>query len=187
VEALHTRDAVGSSTIVRTIDHPEIAHTSKQLIRQLGLSGFYGLDFILEDGTGYAHLIEMNARATPISHLALGPGRDLVAALNAKLHGNPHPAAQSVTAKSVIALFPDALLLAPDSKYLSDSYHDVPWEEPDLVQELARVPYAFRGTPEQLWRKLSGVVRFHFEPREGPAQRGDQILRSLQHLTENDT
>lgn len=154
VEALHTRDAVGSSTIVRTIDHPEIAHTSEMLIRQLGLSGFYGLDFILEDGTGDAHLIEMNARATPTSHLALGPGRDLVAALDAKMRGNPHPAAQPVTRKSVIALFPDALLLAPNSAYFSSGYHDVPWEEPDLVRALVRLPHKFRGTPAQIRRTL---------------------------------
>jgi len=167
VEALHTRDAVGASTIVQTIDHPEIAETTKMLIRKLGLSGLYGLDFILEDGTGHAHLLEMNARATPTSHLALGPGRDLVAALDAKLRGRPPSQAQPVTCKSVIALFPDALLLAPNSEHLPGSYHDVPWEEPDLVRALTRLPYISRRARAALVR-APWFVLFRNDPRAAP-------------------
>jgi len=156
VEALLTRNSVGSSTVVQTIDHPDMTHAAKALFRHLGVSGFYGLDFILEDGTGHAHLIEMNARATPTTHLALGPGRDPVAALAAKLQGSRHTIAAPVTHKSVIALFPDAWLLTPHSQHLADGYHDVPWEEPDLVRELTRPPHTVRGTPAQLWRMLRG-------------------------------
>jgi hypothetical protein len=156
VEALQTRNSLGASTVVRTIAHAEMAHAGERVFRRLGISGFCGLDFILEDRTGDAHLIEMNARATPISHLALGPRQDLVACLVARLQGDSSPITEAVTSESVIALFPDAWQLTPDSAFLAHSYHDVPWEDPGLVRELARVPYADRGALSRLlrwWRR----------------------------------
>ena len=69
---------------------------SAALVRKLGLSGFCGFDFLLEAGTRAAHLIEMNARTTPISHLPLAEGRNLVTALATRLDGitaiSPMPA-----------------------------------------------------------------------------------------------
>jgi len=156
VEALQTRHSLGASTVVRTIAHAEMARAGEKLFRRLGISGFCGLDFVLEDATGDAHLIEMNARATPISHLALGPGQDLVASLVARLQGEPPPVTETVTGESVIALFPDAWQQAPHSDFLANFYHDVPWEEPELVRELARVPYADRGALARLFRWCRG-------------------------------
>jgi hypothetical protein len=155
VEALQTRNSLGASTVVRTIEHAEMARAGERVFRRLGISGFCGLDFILEEETGDAHLIEMNARSTPVSHLALGPGRDLVAALVARLQGDPSPMTEPITGKSVIALFPDACQLTPDSDYLSSGYHDVPWEEPALVKELARSPHSIRRVLSWLKGRLS--------------------------------
>ena len=61
---------------------------------------------MLEAHTGNAHLIEINPRATQVGHLALGPGRDLPAALYAALSGICPPAAPKVTENDTIALFP---------------------------------------------------------------------------------
>ena len=57
------------------------------LASRLGLSGFLGLDFVVEDGTGAPYLIEMNPRCAPPCHLQLGEGRDLVEAFAAQLSG----------------------------------------------------------------------------------------------------
>ena len=151
MEALLTRNALGASTVIRTIDRPDMAGAAKTLIRHLRISGFCGFDFMIEDETGDAHLIELNPRATPTSHLALDHGSDLVAALDAKLQNQLLPEAQSPEG-AIVALFPDAWHHAPHSVYLTQGQHDVPWQEPELVQELARIPYPDRGAMARLWR-----------------------------------
>ena len=91
------------------------------------------LDFILEEGTGTAYLLEMNARATQTCHLSLGPGRNPVAALVASITGRPYEAAPGLTDRDTIALFPAEWKRDPASSYLSSAYHDVPWDVPELL------------------------------------------------------
>jgi predicted ATP-grasp superfamily ATP-dependent carboligase len=43
------------------------------------LSGLHGFDFVIDERSGATKLIEINPRATQISHFNLGPGRDLAA------------------------------------------------------------------------------------------------------------
>jgi hypothetical protein len=154
VEVLQSHGELGASTTVRAVAHPDMARATEVLVRRLGLSGFCGLDFMIEDGTGDAHLIEMNPRATPICHLALGAGRDPVAALAARARGAPPPSPAPVTDNPVIAFFPAAWLTAPQSELLRGGYHDVPWEDPALVRELMRPPYADRGLSARLLARL---------------------------------
>lgn len=132
VEALQTMSETGPATVVRVIDHPEIAEVAARITGRLGLSGFIGFDFILEE-SGRAVLIEMNSRPTPICHLALSEEADLVGVLAAKLTGRPRRRLQQSLAHEVIALFPQELWRDPDSSHLRVSYHDVPWDEPQFV------------------------------------------------------
>jgi len=150
VEVLHAHQDLGASTVVRVIEHPEMARATERLVRRLGLSGFCGFDFIVEAGGGHAHLIEMNPRSTPLCHLALGPGRDPIAALVARLEGAASPITAPVTDNPVIAFFPQAWLAEPGSARLRSGYHDVPWEDPLLMQELIRLPYPNRGVLARL-------------------------------------
>lgn len=160
VEVLRTSTPLGASTVVRLIEHGGMAKTAAVLVRRLGLSGFCGFDFVLEDRTGVAQLIEMNARCTPLCHLALGRGRDPVAALAARLTGRGAPAAQPVTDNPVIAHFPQAWQHDPADEFLRTGFHDVPWEDPRLLRELLRTPYSKRG----LLARLVARAR----PRLGP-------------------
>jgi carbamoylphosphate synthase large subunit len=153
VEVLSSRSALSASTVVRVVDNREMIDTSTKLVRRLRLSGFCGFDFMIENGTGAAHLIEMNTRSTPISHLALGPGRDLVAAGATRLLGTAVPPAP-VTANDMIAFFPQAWQHDPQSTLLRDAYHDVPWEEPDLIRELVKPPWPDRGWAARLSARL---------------------------------
>ncbi len=154
VEVLRAHEPLGASNVVRTIDHPDMTLAGERLVRRLGLSGFCGFDFMIEDGTGHAYLIEMNPRATPICHLALGPGRDPIAALAARLEGAPPPATAAITSNPVIAFFPQAWHYAPDNSSLAGGYHDVPWEDPALVRELTKLPYSDRGAVARLLARL---------------------------------
>jgi hypothetical protein len=140
VEVLATRYQRGPSTVVRRIHHPAMDHAARAIASRLELSGFYGLDFILEDHTasgehaGTAWLLEMNSRATQIAHLALGAGHDLPAAAFAAISDTPlHPRA-SVTNADTIALFPQEWQRDPSSPLLKSAFHDVPWDAPELVR-----------------------------------------------------
>jgi biotin carboxylase len=125
-EALQVWENRGPSSVVRLIDNREMLEAAEKLASRLGLSGLHGLDFIIEKRTGEAHLIEINPRATPICHLALGAGRNLPSALFASLSGQPPRNGASATDCDIIALFPQEWQRDPASVYLRCGYHDVP-------------------------------------------------------------
>lgn len=133
-EVLSKTEHTGPATVIRLIDNREMSMAAEKIAARLNLSGMVGLDFMLEEQTGNAYLIEINPRATQVGHLALGPGRDLPAALYASLTGEVIREAPAVTENKVIALFPPEWKRNPDSAYLRSGYHDVPWEEPELVR-----------------------------------------------------
>jgi hypothetical protein len=124
----------GPSSVVRLIDHPEMSQSAEKIVRELGLSGFFGFDFILGEQNNCATLIEMNARATQVCHLALGTHHDLPVALSAMVGGEPIPASLPVSDREVIALFPQEWHSDAASEYLTTAFHDVPWREPRLVK-----------------------------------------------------
>ena len=154
VAAVRTRGAQGASTVVRVLNHPGMLEASVKLVRRLGLSGFCGFDFLLDEATGAAHLIEMNARTTPISHLPLAEGRNLVTALATQLDGIAAISPTPAILQDVIAFFPQAWLLEPNSDLLQSGYHDVPWSEQGLVRELMKLPWPERSLPARLLSRL---------------------------------
>jgi hypothetical protein len=134
VEVVRTWKLKGPASVVRLIDNRDMLLAAQKLTRHLKLSGLCGFDFLVERDTGKAHLIEMNPRATQTCHLPLGIAHDLPAALAACIAGEPIPNSVSVTERNVIALFPLEWQNDPASPFLRSGYHDVPWEEPKLVQ-----------------------------------------------------
>jgi len=137
-EVLRKMQAAGHATVLRLLDHAEMSAAAEKIVRRLNLSGFCGLDFILEAHTENAYLIELNPRTTQVGHLALGAGQDLPAAIYAALSGDCVRATSKVTEKDTIALFPQEWMRDPASEFLQSGYHDVPWEEPALVSECIR-------------------------------------------------
>ena len=169
VLAVETAGATQPATIVEVIEHPEMTDAAVKIVRRLGLSGFCGLDFMLTRDRRSAYLIEVNPRATPISHLALGPGRDLPAAIVARLQSTPTPETVAITSKNEIALFPYAWLANPANPRLQSAYHDVPWEDADLIHACLAQPWREMSVWEKLrrgWRRpeqpaLVPAGRFH--------------------------
>jgi hypothetical protein len=122
---------------VRVLDNRQISEAAAKLVRRLNLSGFYGLDFKLDDWDR-PYLIEMNPRATQSSHLSMGENSDPVGELVRALSGRKLAENPNGPPGSVIALFPNEWQNDPASEFLSTSYHDVPWAEPDLVRALMK-------------------------------------------------
>lgn len=149
VVALQTRTATGPTTVARVIENDEMAGAATRLVRALGLSGFCGFDFIL-DPAGAAWLLEVNPRATPICHLSSGTGPDLPAALLARLRGAPAPPPRPVSGDGTIALFPGEWDRNPLSAHLRTAFHDVPWEEAELVRDCVAAPWEDRGLVARL-------------------------------------
>jgi hypothetical protein len=81
VEVIASRGPTGAATIVRLINHLEITEAARRVSARLRLSGFHGLDFILEEATGSAFLIELNPRCTQLGHLILRAQGDLAGVL----------------------------------------------------------------------------------------------------------
>jgi len=137
-EVLKKRAPSAPATVVRLIENAEMTYAAKRMATRLKLSGLHGFDFMLETSTQKAYLIEINPRATQVGHLTLGPDRDLPAALYAAVSGEPVRPAPKLTEHDTITLFPHEWITDPTSSYLTSSYHDVPWEEPELVRACIR-------------------------------------------------
>ncbi len=134
VEVVSSDGMLGPANIVRVIDNPEMKLAADRIARRLNLSGFFGLDFMIEETSGATYLIEMNPRCTPLSHLQLGPGRNLVEALSAQLLDRPPRDIPPVTEMDLIAYFPQAW--HNKSEFLPASFQDFPQGEPELVEAL---------------------------------------------------
>jgi carbamoyl-phosphate synthase large subunit len=126
--------STGPSSCVELIDHAEMEASAAALVAALGYSGFASLDFML-DASGRAALIELNPRPTPISHLGERFGACLFQKLAAALRGEAVHAGMPVGLPARVALFPQEWVRDQQSAHLAAGvYHDVPWDEPDLVE-----------------------------------------------------
>jgi hypothetical protein len=137
-EVVSKTSSTGHATVVRQIESADMSFAAERMVRRLGLSGFYGFDFMLESGTGNAYLIEVNPRSTQVGHLTMGAGHDLPAALYAALSGEPIQLSTKVTEKDTVALFPQEWIRDSESPFLKSAYHDVPWEEAELIRDCTK-------------------------------------------------
>lgn len=123
---------IGPPNVIKRIDCPQMELASQVAAREFGLSGLHGIDFI-RDRDGNAHVLEVNPRATHGGSLPFGPGRDLPAALAMALLGKPTAMRPAIN-NDIVALFPREWRRDPSSEYLRIGFHDVPWDDPRLVQ-----------------------------------------------------
>jgi hypothetical protein len=156
VEVLASQGETGAGTIIRFIQNAEICEMAKSLAARLGLSGFFGLDFIIEETTGAPFLIELNPRCTQLGHFVLRDQGDLVGAicrcLGSRNADSPEPPVEG----GMVAFFPQALAWNPTCHCFARSHQDIPWGEPALVRELLRDIWPERRWIQRLCRKLFG-------------------------------
>ncbi|WP_237479827.1 hypothetical protein [Lichenibacterium dinghuense] len=164
----------GSSTLLRPLAHPEMEAAAGRLVAALGLSGFASFDFIVS-ADGAAHLIEMNARPVGSGHLGRRFGHDLYGAWLAGLSGRPAPAAPAAPAAAppprAVALFPKEVARDPASRHAaaSDVLHDVPWDEPAIVEAYRARVLLLKPDAGPLLARLIGPAREPGAARSRPA------------------
>ena len=162
IEVTHER---GPASVIRLVDHLEMATVCERMVKRLHLSGFVGFDFII-DSANRAWLLEMNPRVTQICHFSLSDGRDLAGELYTQMKRQPPRPRPASINRDRIALFPNEIIRSPSSSYFLCCQHDVPWEEPELVRcvlnQMRRTQIrkqARRFAERHLPAVVSGLVR----------------------------
>jgi hypothetical protein len=165
VEVLSAEGPTGPANVVRVVEGHDMLTAAERIANRLSLSGFFGLDFMIQEHTGGSYLIEMNPRCTPPCHLQLGKGKDMIGALWAELSGQEYREQPAITQNDIIAYFPNSE--KPDSELLRQSFHDIPDGEPELLQELLQ-PWPDRSL---LFRLNNYLHRITSQARLTPTQR----------------
>ena len=150
LEVAKTWQERGPSSVLRILHDPVMETAIARLAARLNLSGFCGFDFMVT-ADGEPLLIEMNPRPTQTAHLALGAGRDLMAAFVRGMLGRKIEDRPAITAGDTVALFPQELIRDAESEYVSTAHHDVPWESPELMQRALK-PLPQMITDDPRWR-----------------------------------
>lgn len=153
VEVLYAQSATGTALVVRLIENDEIRISAERIAQRLELSGFHGMDFMIEDVTGHAYLIELNPRCTQLGHLQTEMRRDLAGVL-CGLSGDAFSSQRRPIYEETIAFFPEVLFSNPKCPFLKTSYVDIPWDEPGLVVELMRGDWRDRRLLARLHRSI---------------------------------
>ena len=137
-EKLVTHPALGPATVARCVRMPEIRHFSELLAGGLGMSGFFGIEYIVDARTGKAYLLEINRRATPATHVGSMIGIDLCAALHAAVNGRPSSVRPDLDPgeEHLISHFPQEWLRDPRSRHLQDLPTDAPWDDPAVMEAM---------------------------------------------------
>lgn len=154
-EALATQGPTGASTIIRIISHDGIRHATASIAQALQLSGFFGLDFLMEGPSGRPVLIELNPRCTQLGHLALSERGDLAGLLSETLGAIPSRLPARIR-QDLIAFFPQAFAYSAQSPYLAMCHQDIPWSEPALIRELLREPWEHRQWYSRCYHWIRG-------------------------------
>jgi len=162
VEVLEATNATGPATVVRIVDRPDMAEAAARMVARLQLSGLIGFDFMIEEATGRAFLLEMNVRPTQICHLAFGEDSDMIGAL-ARRHGAVPPGRPLPAAPGSIAFYPQEVWRDANSAHLAAAFLDVPWHVPDFI-DTYRTPLP--AEPADWVQRLQRQWRLLRRPRD---------------------
>ena len=95
------------------------------LAESLGLSGFFGLDFMLSEVTGDPYLIEVNPRSTQMGHIQTAGHVDLAGLLWTQWTGRPAPEPGDERLGKVVAFYPFVRERFPRNKLLMKARSDI--------------------------------------------------------------
>ncbi len=150
VDAVECIGATGPSTIVRLVDRPSVTEDARTLARHMRLTGFYGLDFMVEQATGRIMMIELNPRATSLANIRLARSGDLIGCAASLFTGKRCLPPATPPNAELVAHFPLALHWKPDDPRLATCFQDIPAETPALVVAMLRPSWPYRPLQARL-------------------------------------
>jgi predicted ATP-grasp superfamily ATP-dependent carboligase len=132
---------LGAGSVSRYAANPQLAAINGRLLAGFGATGFVGVEYLIEQTTGEAHVIEINRRMVPATHTGRRVGVDLAAAFASAFAGNEWRGPTDVPpeAERTLALFPQEWLRDPTSRYLKNLPTDAPWDDPHLFVAMLRI------------------------------------------------
>lgn len=131
-------EPTGPPTVTRYFRSPQLRAMAGQLVSGLGISGHFVVEFRVDERTQETHLIEINRRVSPATHLGARRDVDLCAALFAAIEGTASTSRADLAEgeEGFTVYFPGEWLRDPQSRYLRDYPVDVPWDEPELIEAM---------------------------------------------------
>ena len=152
--AVRSQPGNGPATIIEPFEHPDMTRAASVVARELGLSGLFGLDFVLAPDRSSAALIELNPRATPTSPLLPPSVSRPLWHLLADAVGVDAPPPPPPLPAGPIALFPQLTEIHRDDAAAAAAHLDLPAAQ-DVV-ELCRNG-SFREAPGVLERTIRRI------------------------------
>jgi hypothetical protein len=143
-KVVRSGEGLGPATVVEVIDHPEMTAATRSLAAAARYAGLGSVDFLVENGSGDAYAVEINARLTALVHLGALAGTDFGVRWLCALRGT-ESAGDIYRAGARIALFPREWLRDPASPHLRECYVDAPVDDPGLLA--AMIEHAQRTAP----------------------------------------
>ena len=164
-----SRGKTGPSIVIQLIQDPRIHEAGVKLVKELNISGFFGLDFILDGETGEPYLIECNPRATQLGHLSVAGQADLAGILWAQWAGTHTPPAEDESLGSALWIYPDGRGLTVETTRFPNCRPDAPPEEmaalERLVREAAPPGVRLRRNVRKLFSRLKGASQMDVRPQ----------------------
>jgi hypothetical protein len=162
---LAAKGKTGPSLAFQILRDEQITRAGALLASALKLSGFFGLDFILDRRTGVPMLIELNPRCTQLGHVLLREQGDLVACLWESWSGTKPSVPLPSTLPHTVYFHPAAREWAIDKRLLSQGRPDVCAEDVAVVDELALGDPALHNRLPRHARRLLGRLRDTLYPQ----------------------
>ncbi len=155
----------GPSIVIRLIEDDRISRAGRLLADALQLSGFFGLDFILDARSGEPLLIELNPRSTRLGHIAISGRPDLAACLWAQWTGQNATIVGEPSLPSDIGFYPEGQRWLHAVQAQGNCRCDVLAGEAEVIASLLHAPAAgHQPWRKRIWSSLSGLKHaFHAE------------------------
>jgi len=146
-ERIQSVRPLGGSSVVRYVHAPQAATFSQRAAHALGITGFFSIEFCVDDESGVPYLIDFTRRMAPPTHTGALVGVDLCAALARALCGELGPPLDLPPGTAyTMTLFPQELWRDPRSPALRSHPMDVPWDDPELLRELLQWQFESSAT-----------------------------------------
>jgi hypothetical protein len=128
----------GPPTVTRYFSSTALREAAVVLANDMGMSGFFFAEFIIDPATGEPLLLEINRRVSPATHRGEARDVDLCAALHAAVHGRVSSSRSALAdgEEGITVHFPQEWLRDLDSHWLREYPSDVPWDEPELFEAM---------------------------------------------------
>lgn len=127
--------STGPTSVSCGFNNKEIVQFAETAVEKMSYTGFGALDFIVEEATNKLFIIELNPRPTPSCHFSSSlVANDLCGIFFKAIHHLPFQ--ESPYKDFTVAMFPNETKRDPKSPYLTEAHHDIPLDDPKLLNIL---------------------------------------------------